>query len=72
MVTAALGMKRWRILHKLTYLVAISLVAHVVLLGDIGPGAVLVIGGFVARIPAVRRRLVGFANRRRLRTPRNP
>jgi len=53
----AMGMKRWRYLHKATYLVAIALMAHVALLGDIGPGFVLIATGFAARIPAIKRRL---------------
>ncbi len=51
----ALGMRRWRILHKLTYVVAAALLAHVVLMGEIGLGSVLIALGFVGRIPAVRR-----------------
>jgi len=51
----AMGMKRWRLLHKLTYGVAFALLAHVILIGDIGPGAVLITLGFIARIPVVRR-----------------
>ncbi|MGI9599068.1 MAG: hypothetical protein ACR2QK_23090 [Acidimicrobiales bacterium] len=53
-----MGMRRWRLLHRLTYLVAVALMAHVILVGDIGPGFVLIALGFLARIPAVRRRLV--------------
>lgn len=50
-----LGMKRWRLLHKATYLIAAALLVHVALIGEVGPGAVLITLGFVARIPAVRR-----------------
>lgn len=56
-----IGMKRWRGLHKLTYAIAVGLLAHVILIGDIGPGAVMIGLGFVARIPAVRRRLTDRA-----------
>lgn len=52
-----MGMRRWRRLHKLTYVVAAALLAHVILMGEIGPGAVLITLGLTARIPAVRRRL---------------
>ena len=52
-----LGMHRWRTLHRLTHLVAIALVAHVVLIGEFAIGAVLIALGAVARIPAVRARL---------------
>lgn len=54
----AMGMRNWRLLHKLTYPLALALLAHVILLGDVGPGAVLIGLGLVTRIPAVRRRLV--------------
>ncbi len=53
----ALGMPRWRLLHKLTYAVAFALVAHVVLIGDIGLGFVLIMSGFIARVPSIRLRL---------------
>jgi sulfoxide reductase heme-binding subunit YedZ len=61
----AMGMRRWRAVHKLTYLVAGALLAHVILLGDIGPGAVLITMGFVGRIPVVRRWLTRRAELRR-------
>ncbi len=51
----AMGMRRWRSLHKLTYVVAVALLGHVVLIGDIGPGAALIALGFVGRVPAVRK-----------------
>lgn len=54
-----LGMRRWRLLHRLTYLVAAALLAHVVLIGDLGLGSALITLGFVARIPRVRRWLAG-------------
>ncbi|NNF69595.1 MAG: hypothetical protein HKN01_07465 [Acidimicrobiia bacterium] len=61
----AMGMKRWRSLHKLTYAVAAALLLHVILIGDIGPGAVLITLGFIGRIPAVRRWLTSRAAQRR-------
>ncbi len=60
-----LGMARWRLLHKLTYVVAVALVIHVLLTGDLGPGAVLIMIGFIARIPSMRRRLEGRGRSRR-------
>lgn len=63
----ALGMKRWRLLHKLTYVIAAALLAHVAIIGDIGPGAVIIGFGFISRIPAVRSWLTRFANRRKRR-----
>ncbi|MFW2381906.1 MAG: ferric reductase-like transmembrane domain-containing protein [Acidimicrobiales bacterium] len=63
----AMGMKRWRGLHKLTYVIAAALLAHVVLIGEVGPGAVLITFGFIARIPAVRRWLSNRASRGRTR-----
>jgi len=62
-----LGMSRWRLLHKLTYFVAAALLIHVVLIGDVGPGATLIALGFIARIPAVRRWLTSVADRRKHR-----
>ena len=53
----AMGMKRWRLLHRLTYLVALALMAHVLLMGEIGPGFVLIALGFITRLPPVKRRL---------------
>lgn len=52
-----LGMRRWRLLHRLTYVIAVLLVAHVALIGEVGFGSALIALGFIARIPAVRRRL---------------
>lgn len=52
-----MGMRRWRLLHKATYLVAVALLAHVVLMQEIALGAVLIVAGFAARLPAVRLRL---------------
>ncbi len=60
----SLGMKNWRRLHKLTYLVAAGLLAHVALIGDIGPGAILIGLGFIARIPTVRRHIMRFRSKR--------
>jgi sulfoxide reductase heme-binding subunit YedZ len=66
----AMGMKRWRGLHKLTYIIAAALLTHVVLIGDIGPGAVLITLGFIGRIPAIRRWLTNRAISRRTATSR--
>ncbi len=67
----AMGMKRWRTLHKLTYIVAAALLGHVILIGDIGPGAVLITLGFIGRIPVVRRWLTNRVDRRRAARPRH-
>ena len=61
----SMGMKRWRALHKLTYIIAAALLTHVILIGDIGPGAVLITLGFIGRIPVVRRWLTTRAQERR-------
>lgn len=58
-----IGMKNWRRLHKLTYLVAVGLLAHIILVGDIGLGAIMITLGLIARMPPVRRRLLGRAER---------
>lgn len=49
-----LGMRRWRLLHKLTYVVAVLLLVHVVLVGDVGPDSVLILLGLIARTPSGR------------------
>lgn len=53
----AMGMRRWRHLHKLTYVVAAAVVAHVAMIGDLGLGSALILLGAIARVPFVRRRL---------------
>lgn len=58
-----MGMRRWRLLHRATYAIAVALVAHLVLVGEGGP-AQLVLIGFVARLPVVRRRLEAIGHRR--------
>lgn len=66
-----IGMKNWRRLHRLTYPLALGLLAHVILVGDVGPGAVLITLGFIARTPAIRRRLTDRgSSRRRVVRPR--
>ena len=60
-----MGMRRWRLLHKATYVIAAALMAHVVLMPDIGPGFVMIALGFIARIPAVKRWIQERADRRR-------
>ena len=52
-----LGMSRWRLLHKLTYVIALALLSHVILIGDLGLGSALITSGFVARTRPIRRRL---------------
>lgn len=52
-----LGMRRWRLLHRLTYVVAAALLAHVLLARDFGPGGLLILLGFAARTPPVQARL---------------
>lgn len=61
-----LGMRRWRLLHRLTYVVAVALAAHLLLIGEGGPGLVLLLLGFIARVPAVRRRLAARGQRRKM------
>lgn len=48
-----MGMRNWRTLHKLTYVIALALVLHVALVGEIGVSGALVIGALLARIPPV-------------------
>ncbi len=51
----AMGMHRWRLLHKLTYVVAAALLGHLLMIGEFDLGSLLISIGFVARIPAIRR-----------------
>lgn len=62
-----LGMRNWRNLHKITYLIAAALVAHILLMGEIGPGFVLIALGFVTRTPAIKRRITDLGARRKER-----
>lgn len=48
-----MGMKRWRKLHQLTYVVAFFLVLHVALIGEIGLSGVLILAALFTRIPPV-------------------
>lgn len=50
-----LGMRRWRSLHRLTYVIAVALVGHTALLGEFDIGSVLIVVGLVARLPVIRR-----------------
>lgn len=60
----AMGMRRWRLLHKATYAVAAALLAHVLLIGEIDLGSTLIATGFALRIPAIRTRLQAIGSRR--------
>lgn len=48
-----MGMRSWRNLHKLTYLIAVALVLHLALAGEFSFFALLILVAFVVRIPAV-------------------
>jgi DMSO/TMAO reductase YedYZ heme-binding membrane subunit len=63
-----IGMRNWRLLHRLTYVVAVALLGHVILVGDLGLGSALIALGFIARIPPVRRLLESRSNRAAART----
>lgn len=61
-----LGMKRWQLLHKATYLIAVALVVHVLLVPEeIGLSIGLIALGFVLRVPPVRRWISERTARRR-------
>ena len=61
-----LGMRRWQLLHRTTYVIAVALVAHVLLVPEeIGVSVGLIVLGFVLRIPPIRRRLAARASRKR-------
>ena len=67
-----LGMRKWRLLHRLTYVVAVALALHVLLIPDIGPDTILLAMGFIARIPAVRVRLVARGKKRKETSEHEP
>lgn len=69
LVAASARMRRRRLLHRATDVVAAALMAHVLLIGDVGLGFALIALGFVARIPAVRRWMQRRSDRRRLGQP---
>lgn len=60
-----MGMKNWRALHKLTYLIAGALVLHVALIGEIGISGVLVATALVTRIPPIATAINRLGERRR-------
>ena len=63
----AMGFRRWQLLHKATYLIAALLVGHVLMIpgeAELGVIVGLVLLGFVARIPVIRRRLTAIGRRR--------
>ncbi len=61
----AMGMKRWRLLHKATYLVAAALVAHVALIGEIGVSGVMIALALALRVPPIRRAMERVGQGRR-------
>lgn len=58
-----IGMRRWRRLHKATYGVAIAVVSHAFLVGEVDLGVGLIVAGFVLRIPTIRTRLQALGTR---------
>ncbi|MEM9132314.1 MAG: ferric reductase-like transmembrane domain-containing protein [Actinomycetota bacterium] len=54
-----MGRRRWQLLHRATYVIAIALVAHVLLIPeDIGISVLLIAAGFILRLPPIRLWLV--------------
>ncbi len=51
----ALGLRRWRLLHKATYVIAVALLVHVVLIDGPGIAGIVILAGFLARVSPVRR-----------------
>ncbi len=58
----ALGRRRWKALHRLTYVVAVALVAHLVLAGEPDIGATLIVVALALRLPPIRRRLLAVGS----------
>lgn len=64
-----IGMKNWRTLHKLTYVIALALVLHVALVGELGLSGALVLGALLTRIPVIASAINGLGERRRRYVP---
>lgn len=62
-----MGMKRWRTLHKLTYVIALALVLHDALVGEIGITGMLVAIALLTRIPPIASGIQRLGDRRRHR-----
>lgn len=62
-----MGMRNWRILHKLTYLIAVALVLHVALVGETTVSAVLIAAALIARIPTIANAITQFGQLLRVR-----
>ena len=60
-----MGMRNWRNLHKLTYVIALALVVHVALIGELTLGAGLILAALVVRVPPIATAIDGFGQRRR-------
>ncbi len=60
-----MGMRNWRTLHKLTYVIAAALVLHVALIGEIGLSGLLILAALAARIPPVAKAIEGLGRRQR-------
>ena len=59
-----MGMRNWRALHKLTYLIALALVLHLALIGEPSIGVLLIVAALVVRIPVIANALRGYGRRR--------
>jgi len=46
-----MGMKNWRKLHKLTYVIAFAIVVHVALIGEAGLSTILILAALATRLP---------------------
>lgn len=61
-----MGIRNWRALHKLTYLIAFALVVHVALIGEFTLSAALIVGALIARIPSIAAAIRRSGERRRV------
>lgn len=60
-----MGIKNWRRLHKLTYVIALALVLHVALIGELGLTGMFVLAALLTRVPPVANAIRARGNRRR-------
>lgn len=49
----AMGIRNWRTLHKLTYLIAVALILHVGLVGEFTFFGLFIVAALIARVPSI-------------------
>lgn len=60
-----MGIRNWRTLHKLTYLIAFALVLHLALVGEFSFFALAILAALAARIPTISNAMRSYGQRPR-------